>query len=50
MAKNPLVSSVITGASKPSQLQANLGALELLDMLTPEMMGRIDAATAPLAD
>jgi voltage-dependent potassium channel beta subunit len=50
VAKNPLVSSVITGASKPSQLQANLGALELLDKLTPEIMGRIEAATAPLAD
>ena len=44
------VSTVITGASKLSQLQANLGALELLDKLTPEVMQRIDAVTKPLAD
>ncbi len=50
VAKNPRVSSVITGASKLSQLQANLGALALLDKLTPEVMARIDAATAGLAD
>jgi voltage-dependent potassium channel beta subunit len=49
-AKNPRVSTVITGASKLSQLQANLGALELLDKLTPEVMERIDAVTRPLAD
>jgi voltage-dependent potassium channel beta subunit len=50
VAKNPRVSTVITGASKLSQLQANLGALALLDKLTPEAMGRIDAVTAALAD
>ena len=50
VAKNPRVSTVITGASKLSQLQANLGALELLDKLTPEVMQRIDAITQPLAD
>ncbi len=49
-AKNPRVSSVITGASKLPQLQSNLGALALLDKLTPEVMARIDAITAPLAD
>jgi aryl-alcohol dehydrogenase-like predicted oxidoreductase len=49
-AKNPRVSSVITGASKVSQVQANLGALALLDRLTPEVLARIDAATAALAD
>jgi aryl-alcohol dehydrogenase-like predicted oxidoreductase len=49
-AKNPRVSTVITGASKLSQLQANLGALALLDKLTPEVLARIDAATAALAD
>ena len=48
--KNPRVSSVITGASKLSQLQDNLGALALADKLTPELMARIDAITAPLAD
>ena len=49
VAKNPRVSTVITGASKLSQLQANLGALDLIDKLTPEVMARIDAVTATLA-
>ena len=49
VAKNPHVSTVITGASKLEQLQANLGALNLLDKLTPEVMRRIDAISAPLA-
>ena len=48
--RNPRVSSVITGASKVSQLQANLGALALVDKLTPEVLARIDAVTAALAD
>jgi voltage-dependent potassium channel beta subunit len=50
VAKNPRVSSVITGASKLAQLQGNLGALALLDRLTPEVMARIDLATAALAE
>jgi voltage-dependent potassium channel beta subunit len=50
VAKNPRVSSVITGASKLSQLKANLGALALLDKLTPEVMARVDEATRALAD
>jgi len=49
VAKNPRVSTVITGASKLSQLQSNLGALQVLDKLTPEVMVRIDAITQPLA-
>jgi voltage-dependent potassium channel beta subunit len=49
VAKNPRVSTVITGASKLSQLQSNLGALAVLDKLTPEVMGMIDEATASLA-
>jgi aryl-alcohol dehydrogenase-like predicted oxidoreductase len=48
-AHNPRVSTVITGASKLSQLQGNLGALGLIDKLTPEVMGRVDAATLSLA-
>jgi voltage-dependent potassium channel beta subunit len=48
--KNPRVSSVITGASRLSQLQDNLGALALAEKLTPEVMARIDAVTAGLAD
>jgi len=50
VAKNPHVSSVITGASRVDQVTANLGALALLDKLTPEVMGRIDAATVALAE
>ena len=50
VAKNPNVSTVITGASKLAQLQQNLGALAVLDKLTPEVMARIDALTAPLAE
>jgi aryl-alcohol dehydrogenase-like predicted oxidoreductase len=49
VAKNPRVSSVITGASKVAQLQQNLGALAVLEKLTPEVMARIDGATKPLA-
>ena len=48
--KNPRVSTVITGASQLAQLRSNLGALELAQRLTPEVMARIDALTAPLAD
>jgi voltage-dependent potassium channel beta subunit len=47
--KNPNVSTVITGASKVSQLQDNLGAAGLVDRLTPAVMGRIDEITKPLA-
>jgi voltage-dependent potassium channel beta subunit len=46
--KNPRVSTVITGASKPAQLQDNLGALAVADKLTPEVMARIDTITRPL--
>lgn len=48
--KNRRVSSVITGASRVGQLRSNLGALEVADRLTPELMNRIELATAPLAD
>ena len=44
VAKNPRVSSVITGASKMAQLQANLGAAEVITKLTPEVMAKIDDA------
>ena len=48
-AHNPRVSSVITGASRVDQLQSNLGAMAVLQRLTPELLARIDAVTAPLA-
>ena len=49
VAKNPNVSSVITGASKLSQLQSNLGAVAVIAQLTPELMTRLDAISSPLA-
>ena len=50
VAKNPRVSSVITGASKLAQLQTNLGAVDVIAKLSPEVMARIDAISAPLAE
>ena len=50
VAKNPRVSTVITGASTLAQLQSNLGAVDVLAKLTPEVMKRIDEATAGLAE
>lgn len=49
-ARNPRVSTVITGASRVSQVTENLKAAAVLPKLTPEVMQRIDAATAGLAD
>ena len=49
VAKNPRVSSVITGASKLSQLQSNLGAVEVAPKLTPEVMAALEAISTPLA-
>lgn len=43
--KNPNVSSVITGASNPEQLEETVAALKVLDKLTPEVMAEIDAIT-----
>jgi hypothetical protein len=42
-AHNPRVSTVITGRLALSQLQSNLGALAVLERLTPELLARIDA-------
>ncbi len=41
--KNPNVSTVITGASRPEQVQENMKALEVARRLTPEVMERIEA-------
>ena len=49
VAKNPRVSTVITGASKLAQVTENLGALEVMPKLTPDMMTRIDEVTSALA-
>ncbi|MEX2393240.1 MAG: aldo/keto reductase [Actinomycetota bacterium] len=43
-ARNPNVSTVILGASRLSQLEENLGALDVLPKLTDDMMTRIDEA------
>ena len=50
VAKNPRVSTVITGASKLAQLQSNLGAVAVIDLLTPDVMAAIDEIALPLAD
>jgi voltage-dependent potassium channel beta subunit len=47
--KNPHVSTVILGASKVEQLRENLGALDLVDALTPAVMKRIEAISRPVA-
>ena len=44
--RNPNVSSVILGASRPEQLRENLGALALLERLDAEAFKRIEDATA----
>ncbi|KAI5464834.1 NADP-dependent oxidoreductase domain-containing protein [Mariannaea sp. PMI_226] len=43
--KNPNVSSVITGASRPEQLEETVAALKIIEKLTPEVMAEIDAVT-----
>lgn len=40
--KNQYLSSVILGASRVEQLQENLGALEVVDKLTPAVLERLD--------
>lgn len=40
--KNPNVSTVITGASKPEQVHENMQALSVVEKLTPEIMERIE--------
>jgi voltage-dependent potassium channel beta subunit len=49
VAKNPRVSSVITGASKIEQLRSNLGAVDVIGKLTPQVMATIDEIVAPVA-
>ena len=40
--RNPNVSTVLLGATKVSQLEENLGAIEVARRLTPAMMDQID--------
>ena len=44
--KNPRVSTVITGASRPAQVTENMKALDVAPRLTPDVMARIEAALA----
>jgi len=44
--KNPHVSTVITGASSAAQVRENMAALDVLPLLTDEVMARIDAINA----
>jgi voltage-dependent potassium channel beta subunit len=41
-AANPCVSTVITGASRPEQVVENMGALNALEQLTPELKREIE--------
>jgi voltage-dependent potassium channel beta subunit len=47
--KNPHVSTVILGASRVEQLTQNLGALDVIEKLTPTLMARIDRISRPVA-
>jgi aryl-alcohol dehydrogenase-like predicted oxidoreductase len=40
--KNPHVSSVITGASRPEQVVENMKASDIAEKLTPDIMERIE--------
>jgi voltage-dependent potassium channel beta subunit len=43
--KNPNVSVTIMGARKPEQIKRNIGALEVLPKLSPELLQRLDELT-----
>jgi len=44
--KNPNVSTVITGASKPEQVAQNMKTIDLADKLTDDVMQRIEEVLA----
>jgi len=48
--KNPNVSTVITGASKVSQVEENMKAVEIKNQLTEDVMDRIDAIVQGIDD
>ncbi len=52
--KNPNVSTVITGASNPQQVNENIQAMDYMDKLTPEVMEQIETVLAnkpePISD
>jgi len=43
--KNPHVSTVITGASSAQQVRENMSALDVVELLSDEVMARIDSAS-----
>ena len=43
--RNPHVSTVITGASRTSQVAENMEALDVLERLDDEVLERIDTVT-----
>jgi voltage-dependent potassium channel beta subunit len=45
--KNPNVSTVITGATRPEQVTENMKAVAVAAKLTPDVMARIEATLAP---
>jgi voltage-dependent potassium channel beta subunit len=45
-AVNPHVSTVITGASRASQVTENFAAIDVIPRLSPDVLARIDAAVA----
>ena len=45
-ATNPNVSTVITGASRPSQVPENFAALDVIPLLDDEVLARIDTAVS----
>jgi voltage-dependent potassium channel beta subunit len=44
-AANPRVSTVITGASRPEQVVENMGAVDVLEQLTPDVLAEIATLT-----
>lgn len=44
-AKNPNVSTVITGASRVEQVHENMKSLRVLELLTPDVLEKIDVAS-----
>jgi len=49
-ARNPNVSTVITGASRPEQVKENMKALDILPKLTPQVVDRIEQAVKGVTD
>jgi voltage-dependent potassium channel beta subunit len=48
--KNPHVSTIITGASKPEQVTENMQALDLVPQLTPDILHKMDTIYAKTGD